>query len=116
MNLIEGQIERYDGAPLFRTGWGCYVRFHPLCLPISTRTTSPLAFSQSTDEGAPAEIFFLEPIGADIVVSCRWGGEEVLVNLRDRPRLKEGQRIRLRPDPMMIHLFEGHSGQRIQVG
>jgi multiple sugar transport system ATP-binding protein len=120
MNLIEGQIERRDGAPLFRSKRG-------LRLPLPT--TLPSSFDGRSvifgirpehltiaDEGAPAEILFIEPIGADIVVSCRWGSEEVLANFRNRSRFREGQRIRLRLDPAMIHLFEGHSGHRVQLG
>ena len=79
MNLIEGHIERRDGAPLFRSKRG-------LRLPLPT--TLPSSFDGRSvifgirpehlaiaDEGAPAEILFIEPIGADIVVSCRWGAK-----------------------------------------
>ncbi len=66
-----------------------------------------------TDDGAEAAIQVIEPTGAEIQVVARLGGEEIIAVFRERHQFKPGDKIRLKPDPKLVHLFDETSGQRL---
>jgi multiple sugar transport system ATP-binding protein len=65
------------------------------------------------DDGVEAVIQVVEPTGAEIQVAARLGGEEVIVVFRERHRLNPGDKIRLKPDPALVHLFDAETGKRL---
>jgi multiple sugar transport system ATP-binding protein len=65
------------------------------------------------DDGAEAAIQVIEPTGAEIQVVAKLGGEEIIAVFRERHQFKPGDKIRLKPDPKLVHLFDETSGQRL---
>jgi multiple sugar transport system ATP-binding protein len=41
------------------------------------------------------------------------GGSEIVAAFRERHVFKPGDKIRLKPDPRLVHLFDATSGQRL---
>jgi multiple sugar transport system ATP-binding protein len=67
------------------------------------------------DDGAEAEIQLVEPTGAEIQVVARLGGADIIAVFRERHPFKPGDKIRLRPDPKLAHLFDAGTGERLNV-
>ena len=58
------------------------------------------------DDGAEAEIQVIEPTGSEILVAARMAGEDIIAVFRERHKFKPGDKIRLKPDPALVHLFD----------
>jgi multiple sugar transport system ATP-binding protein len=67
------------------------------------------------DDGAEAEIQVIEPTGSEIQVVAKIGDEEVIAVFRERHQFKPGDKIRLKPDPRFVHLFDAETGQRLNA-
>jgi multiple sugar transport system ATP-binding protein len=67
------------------------------------------------DDGADAEIVLIEPTGAEIQVVARMGGGEVIAAFRERHPFKPGDKVRLKPEPRLAHLFDAGTGQRLNA-
>jgi multiple sugar transport system ATP-binding protein len=67
------------------------------------------------EDGAEAEIQVVEPTGSEIQVVARLGDEEIIAVFRERHQFKPGDRIRLKPDPRLVHLFDADSGKRLNA-
>ena len=65
------------------------------------------------DDGAEAEIIVIEPTGSETQVFANLGGEEVVAVFRERHQFQPGEKIRLRPDPQYVHLFDATTGKRL---
>jgi multiple sugar transport system ATP-binding protein len=65
------------------------------------------------DDGAEAVIQVIEPTGSEVHVVARVGGNEVIATFRERHAFKPGDKIRLKPNPRLVHLFDAASGQRL---
>jgi multiple sugar transport system ATP-binding protein len=65
------------------------------------------------DDGAEAEIVVVEPTGSETQVFAKLGGEEVVAVFRERHAFEPGDKIRLRPDPSLVHLFDEATGKRL---
>jgi len=74
----------------------------------------PEHFSIS-DDGSEAEIQVVEPTGSEIQVVAKLGGQDVIAVFRERHQFKPGDKIRLKPDPRLVHLFDASSGQRLNA-
>ncbi len=66
------------------------------------------------DEGAEATVVVVEPTGSEIQVVAKLGGGDVIAVFRERHQLKPGDKIRLMPDPRLVHLFDAASGERLK--
>jgi multiple sugar transport system ATP-binding protein len=66
-----------------------------------------------SDDGAPAEVVVVEPTGSEIQVVVRIGSHEAIVLFRERQLLKPGDKIRLKPDGRLVHLFDEATGRRL---
>ncbi|HEX2649042.1 MAG TPA: sn-glycerol-3-phosphate ABC transporter ATP-binding protein UgpC [Burkholderiales bacterium] len=64
-------------------------------------------------DGFEAEVIVVEPTGSETQLYARVGGQEIAAVFRERHEFAPGQRIRLRPRPDCIHLFDSSNGQRI---
>ena len=62
-------------------------------------------------DGLPFDISVVEPTGAEVLVVGRLGGADVQVAFKERHDLRYGQRIFLKPQPDMAHVFDQESGQ-----
>jgi multiple sugar transport system ATP-binding protein len=67
------------------------------------------------DDGAEAEIQLVEPTGAEIQVVAKLGDADIIAVFRERHPFKPGDKIRLRPDPKLAHLFDADTGERLNV-
>ncbi|MBW6422560.1 sn-glycerol-3-phosphate ABC transporter ATP-binding protein UgpC [Rhizobium sp. XQZ8] len=65
------------------------------------------------DNGVPAEIILVEPMGSETQVTMKLGETQVTGVFRERVRLSPGETIRARPDLANIHLFAADGGQRL---
>jgi multiple sugar transport system ATP-binding protein len=67
------------------------------------------------DDGAEAEIVVVEPTGSETQVFAKLGGEEVVAVFRERHKFEPGDKVRLKPDPALVHLFDGETGKRLNA-
>src|SRR5450756_362168 len=65
------------------------------------------------DDGAEAVIQVVEPTGSEIQIVAKLGDSEIIAAFRERHPFKPGDKIRLKPDPRLVHLFDAASGQRL---
>jgi multiple sugar transport system ATP-binding protein len=117
MNFLNGKI-RVNGKADFEAAEGVH-------LPIAAAPTGsdgrPIVYGVRPEhfvidgEGAESTVQVVEPTGSEIQVVARLGTEEVVAVFRERHEFKPGDKIRLRPDPRSIHLFDASSGQRLNA-
>jgi multiple sugar transport system ATP-binding protein len=65
------------------------------------------------DDGAEAEIVVVEPTGSETQVFAKLGGEQVVAVFRERHQFKPGDKVRLKPEPSLVHLFDESTGKRL---
>jgi multiple sugar transport system ATP-binding protein len=65
------------------------------------------------DDGADAEILVVEPTGSETQVYAKLGGEQVVAVFRERHQFNPGDKIRLKPEPSLVHLFDESTGKRL---
>ena len=73
----------------------------------------PEHFSLS-DDGADAVVQVIEPTGSELQVVAKLGESEIIAVFRERHQFKPGDKIRLKPDPRLIHLFDEATGKRLE--
>jgi multiple sugar transport system ATP-binding protein len=66
-------------------------------------------------DGAEATIQVVEPTGAEIQILAKIGDTDIIAAFRERHPFKPGDKIRLKPDPRLVHLFDAATGQRINT-
>jgi multiple sugar transport system ATP-binding protein len=67
------------------------------------------------DDGVEAEVQVVEPTGSEVHVAARIGGIDSVAVFRERHKLKPGDKIRLKPDPKLVHLFDQTTGKRLNA-
>jgi multiple sugar transport system ATP-binding protein len=67
------------------------------------------------DDGADAEIVVVEPTGSETQVFAKLGGEEIVAVFRERHKFEPGDKVRLKPDPALVHLFDEATGKRLNA-
>jgi multiple sugar transport system ATP-binding protein len=67
------------------------------------------------DDGVEAEIQVVEPTGSEIQVVAKIGGQEIIAVFRERHQFKPGEKIRLKPDPRFVHLFDEPTGKKLNA-
>ena len=65
------------------------------------------------DDGAEAEIVVVEPTGSETQVFAKLGGQQVVAVFRERHQFNPGDKVRLKPDPSLVHLFDATNGKRL---
>jgi multiple sugar transport system ATP-binding protein len=117
MNFLKGSI-RLNGSPEFEGPGGA--RFPLARAPAGSDGQTaiygvrPEHFAIAED-GADATVQVVEPTGSEIQVIAKLGDTDITAAFRERHPLKPGDRIRLRPDPRLVHLFDQTSGQRLSA-
>ncbi|HEX7564838.1 MAG TPA: sn-glycerol-3-phosphate ABC transporter ATP-binding protein UgpC [Bradyrhizobium sp.] len=67
------------------------------------------------DDGADATVQVVEPTGSELQVIAKIGGQEIIAVFRERHQFKPGDKIRLKPNPSLVHLFDAGTGQRLNI-
>jgi multiple sugar transport system ATP-binding protein len=67
------------------------------------------------DDGAEAEIIVVEPTGSETQVFAKLGGEQVIAMFHERHQFSPGEKIRLKPNPSLVHLFDDTTGERLNA-
>jgi len=117
MNMIKGHI-RVNGSASFEGAAG--VKFSLAAGGAGNDGRAavygvrPEHFSLS-DDGAEAEVQVIEPTGSELQVVAKLGGEDIIAVFRERHQFKPGDKIRLRPDPRLVHLFDEMTGKRLST-
>ena len=117
MNFLKGAI-RANGALAFEGPGGTK-------LPLATAPSGsdgraavygvrPEHFTLA-DDGAEAEVQVVEPTGAEIQIVAKLGDADVTAAFRERHPFKPGDKIRLKPDPRLVHLFDAETGKRLNT-
>jgi len=115
MNFLKGVV-RANGALEF-AGRGD-VRL-PLAVAPSGAEGRPAVYGVRpehfavADDGIEVVVQVVEPTGSELQVVARLGGEDIIAVFRERHQFKPGDRIRLKPDPQLVHLFDETTGNRI---
>ena len=116
MNFLRGAV-RANGLAEFEGPGGLRL---PLAAPAGWNGRSivcgirPEHFALA-DDGAEAEIQVIEPTGSELQVVAKLGGEDIIAVFRERHQFKPGDKIRLKPDPRLVHLFDAESGKRLNA-
>jgi multiple sugar transport system ATP-binding protein len=117
MNFLRGKV-RTNGAAGFDGPNG--VRL-PLAAVPANSEGRPAVYGirpehfTIADDGAEAEIVVVEPTGSETQVFAKLGGEEVVAVFRERHKFEPGDKVRLKPDPALVHLFDEVSGKRLNA-
>jgi multiple sugar transport system ATP-binding protein len=117
MNFLTGRL-RLNGASGFESADGTHLPVAQAPAGSDGRAVvygvRPEHFTLA-DDGSEATVQVVEPTGSEIQVVARLGGEEVVAVFRERHQFKPGDKIRLKPDPRLVHLFDAASGQRLNA-
>jgi multiple sugar transport system ATP-binding protein len=115
MNMLKGGISA-NGAAAFEAPAG--LKFFLNNAPAGSDGqpavygVRPEHFSLS-DDGVDAVVQVVEPTGSELQVVAKLGNDEIIAVFRERHRFKPGDKIRLKPDPRLIHLFDETTGKRL---
>ena len=66
-----------------------------------------------SEEGFEAEVVVIEPTGSETQLFARLGGQEIVAIFRERHEFAPGQKIRLKPRAIAVHMFDQKSGKRM---
>jgi multiple sugar transport system ATP-binding protein len=115
MNFLKGKVKA-NGSAAFEGPQGVKL---PLKTAPANSDGRPAVYGirpehfTIADDGAQAEIIVVEPTGSETQVFANLGGEQVVAVFRERHQFNPGDRIRLKPDPALVHLFDETTGKRL---
>ena len=115
MNMLKGRVRLNGGASFEGAGGGTFALNSA---PANSDGRAavfgvrPEHFALA-DDGAEAVVQVVEPTGSELQVVAKLGGEEITAVFRERHQFKPGDRIRLKPDPRLVHLFDHETGKRM---
>jgi multiple sugar transport system ATP-binding protein len=115
MNFLNGKLAA-NGSPGFEGPNG--VRL-PLAAAPANSEGQPVVYGirpehfTIADDGAEAEIVVVEPTGSETQVIAKLGGEQVIAVFRERHQFNPGDKVRLKPNPTLVHLFDETTGRRL---
>ncbi len=115
MNFLPGTI-RANGKARFEGPGGVAL---PLAAARGSEDGRPAVYGirpehfALADDGAEATVQVVEPTGSELQIVARLGGEEIIAVFRERHQFRPGDRIRLKPDPRLVHLFDKTTGKRL---
>jgi len=115
MNFLKGKV-KVNGTATFEGPNGVKL---PLGAATAASDGRPAVYGirpehfTIADDGAEAEIVVVEPTGSETQVFAKLGGEEIVAVFRERHQFNPGEKVRLKPDPMLVHLFDEATGKRL---
>ena len=117
MNFLNGRIRSNGGGPVVETKSGVVL---PLAAAPAASEDKPVVYGirpehfTLADDGAEAVVSVVEPTGSEIQIFAEMDSQPIVAVFRERHDFKPGQTIRLKPDPALVHLFDGgERGQRL---
>src|SRR5947208_3331805 len=117
MNFLHGKVKA-NGSRAFEGPNGVKLPLDAASAASDGRPTvygiRPEHFSIA-DDGAEAEIVVVEPTGSETQVFAKLGGEEIVAVFRERHQFNPGEKVRLKPDPALVHLFDETTGKRLNA-
>ena len=113
MNLLSGKVDRDsvvtdDGLRLPLANVPDVVQGQRVLYGVR-----PEHFTQVSQGGVVAEVNVVEPTGAETQIALNIGNQKAIAVFRDRIQTKPGSEMRLLPNIQLAHLFDEHSGVRI---
>ena len=113
MNLLSGKVDREsvvtdDGLRLPLANVPDVVQGQRVLYGVR-----PEHFTQVSQGGVVAEVNVVEPTGAETQIALNIGNQKAIAVFRDRIQTKPGSEMRLLPNIQLAHLFDEHSGVRI---
>ena len=117
MNFLRGTI-RANGEALFDGPNGLRL---PLHAPPAHADGRPVLYGIRpehfviADDGVEASVQVIEPTGSETQVVAKLGGADVIAVFRERHQFKPGDKIRLKPEPQLVHLFDEATEQRLNA-
>lgn len=117
MNFLKGHI-RVNGVATFEGPNGVKL---PLKNAPAASDGKPVVYGVRpehftiADDGADAEIVVVEPTGSETQVFAKLGGEQVVAVFRERHQFNPGDKVKLKPDPDVVHLFDEGTGKRLNA-
>ena len=117
MNFLKGAI-RADGRLEFEGASG--IRLPLAAAPIGSDGRSVVYGIRPehfviADDGSEAEVQVIEPTGSELQIAAKLGSDDIIAVFRERHAFKPGDKIRLKPNPQLVHLFDQPSGQRLNA-
>jgi multiple sugar transport system ATP-binding protein len=117
MNFLKGKV-RINGAATFEGPGGAHL---PLAGNISASDGRPAVYGvrpehfQLADDGAETEVQVVEPTGSEVQVVAKLGGSDIIAVFRERHQFRPGDKIRIKPNPKFVHLFDEVTGKRLSA-
>ena len=116
MNFIPGRV-RVNGGASFVGDAGATI---PLgSVPQGAADGRPLTLGVRPEhfvvaaDGMPVEVVVVEPTGSETLLAVRSGTQDLVCVFRERVLPRPGETIHIRPDPGLVHFFDGATGQRL---
>jgi len=117
MNFLKGRVSA-NGAVAFEGPNGVKL---PLRTAPAASAGRPAVYGirpehfAIADDGAEAEIVVVEPTGSETQVFAKIGGQDVVAVFRERHKFEPGDKVKLKPDPTLVHLFDEATGERLNA-
>src|ERR1700733_3847268 len=117
MNFLHGKV-KVNGSASFEGPNGVKL---PLAGAPANSDGKPVVYGVRpehftlADDGADAEIVVVEPTGSETQVFAKLGGQQVVAVFRERHQFNPGDKVRLKPDPALVHLFDETTGKRLNA-
>ncbi len=108
MNLLNVTMD--NGQPVIAGSQGCSVPA-PVCAEC-TLGIRPEHVVVTPDGPWQAEVLSMEYLGADSVLACSLGQQQIAVQVAGNPGFKPGHKLRLSFDNSALHYFEAQTGAR----
>jgi multiple sugar transport system ATP-binding protein len=112
MNLVRGRIEGGRFTAIDGTGWKLNANGHAPPEGPAIYGIRP-EHLRIDPEGIPATVQLVEPTGSETQVMMRLGDTPLVGAFRERVRAQPGDKLPIRPDASLAHLFHGETGQRL---
>jgi len=122
MNMLKGRI-RVNGSTFFEGPSGVTL---PVAVAPAGSDGQPAVYGVRpehfvlADDGADVEVHVVEPTGSELQIVAKLGGQqdgqEIIAVFRERHQFKPGDKIRLKPNPRLVHLFDETTGKRLRNG
>ena len=109
MNFLKGTI-RVNGIAMFEGPNGVKL---PVANAPASANGAAAVYGIRPEHFTLAEIVVIEPTGSETQVFAKLGGEEVVAVFRERHQFKPGEKIKLKPGPKLVHLFDAATGKRL---
>ena len=77
--------------------------------------SGPAIFHAIADDGAPAEIVVVEPTGSETQVRRQDRRRGLVRCIPSAYQFEPGDKVRLKPDPSLVHLFDEATGKRLNL-